>query len=786
MNEQQHAAVAHDPAPSVRDHSGALNRAWSRLVAIGRDAVKDTIAGLVASVILIANIISFGALMFPGALNAGVPVAIWAMLIGSCICGTWIALVTSLPPVATGIDSPTGTVLVLLSAAAGSSVIATGGSPQTAVQTVMLIFTAATFVSGILLYGLGACRLGSYFRFVPSSVVGGFLTATGCFLIAGAVRMTTGRTFALSQLTANWTGNEIAKLAAAVVALAVLVGLRRWVKSAFALPTALLVMWLTGLVVLQSLGLSSPEHGWYFPALARLTKWSPFEAARTSQVTWSMMVRLIPEFLAVTIVALISLVTKVSSIEVGRQASGDLNCELRAHGIASVVAAPLGGLASSLQVGTSRLLEHAGGATRMSGVVCALALGFVGLTNFNLQGLIPIPIIAGLVFYLGYTFIVDALYRPCVQRAWLDLLLTVGITVVCIQYGYLVGVLAGLVCACILFAMSYARLGIVRRHVTRAQFASYVERSAEASKYLRETGDAIQLYWLSGYIFFGSSEGVFERIRADIDALLPRQVAHVILDFGMVSGSDSSAIVSLTKLRNFCNQRGTTLIYCSLAPASRAALERGGFFGGKSRHQVFADLNSALAWCEDRLLAKANVDAEFSLAGFKSWLQRQLGANVSADDLLAYLERKDADGSQIFYREGEPADTLDLVAAGRLSIEIAKGNGESLCVRRTMTHTVVGEMGFFRHAARSATVSADGPAILFTLTRANLDRMRGERPDLASAFADFIIRILADRIDVANREVAALEPLFTASLRASSSRVPPNGSVRPQTAHSFD
>ena len=785
MNEQQHMAVAHDPAPSMRDHSGALNRAWSQLITIGRDAVKDTIAGLVASVILIANIISFGALMFPGVLNSGVPVAIWAMLIGSCICGMWIALVSSLPPVATGIDSPTGAVLVLLSAAAGSSVIAAGGSPQTAVQTVMLIFTAATFVSGVLLYGLGVFRLGSYLRFVPSSVVGGFLTATGCFLIAGAFRMTTGRTLALSHLTTNWTGNEIAKLAAAVVALAVLLGLRRWVKSAFALPIALLVMWLTGLVVLQSLGLSGPEHGWYFPALARLTRWSPFEAARTTQLTWSMTVQLIPEFLAVTIVALISLVTKVSSIEVGRQASGDLNCELRAHGIASVIAAPLGGLASSLQVGTGRLLQDAGGATRMSGVVCALALGFVGLTNFNLQGLIPIPIIAGLVFYLGYTFIVDALWRPCVQRAWLDLLLTVGITVVCIQYGYLVGVLAGLVCACILFAMSYARLGIVRRHVTRAQFASYVERSSEASKYLREAGNAIQLYWLSGYIFFGSSEGVFERIRADIDAVLPRQVTHVILDFGMVSGSDSSAIVSLTKLRNFCNQRGTTLVYCSLAPASRAALERGGFFGGKSRHQVFADLNSALAWCEDRLLAKANVDADFSLAGFKSWLQRQLGANVSADDLLAYLKRKDADGSKIFYREGEPADTLDLVAAGRLTIEIAKGNEESLCVRRTMTHTVVGEMGFFRHAARSATVSADGPAILFTLTRANLDRMRGERPDLASAFADFIIRILADRIDVANREVAALEPLFTASLRASSSRVSASGSVRPQAAHSF-
>jgi sulfate permease, SulP family len=79
-------------------------------------------------------------------------------------------------------------------------------------------------------------------------------------------------------------------------------------------------------------------------------------------------------------------------------------------------------------------------------------------------------------------------------------------------------------------------------------------------------------------------------------------------------------------------------------------------------------------------------------------------------------------------------------------------------VRRISTHTVVGEMGFFRHAMRSATVSADGPTTLFTMTRAKFERMRRERPDLASAFDDFILRILADRTDFSNRAVAAMTP----------------------------
>jgi len=591
---------------------------------------------------------------------------------------------------------------------------------------------------------------------VPYFVVGGFLAATGWLLITGGIRMTIGHALVVNDLATEWSLTEIAKLACAVAVLGVLFALRRWVKSAFAIPAALLLMWLVGVVVLQYLGLSDPARGWYLPSLGALAKWSPFQAARTSHLTWSMVIGLIPELLAVTIVALISLVTKVSSIEVARQAAGDLNREFRAHGIASLIIAPFGGLTSSLQPGTSRLLEQAGGATRMSGVVGALALGLVGIANFNLPRLIPIPIVAGLVFYLGYTFIVDALWRPYSQRAWLDLILAVTIMAVCIKYGYLVGVLVGLVCACLLFAVSYARLGVVRRHATRAQFASNVDRSAEASEHLHTSGGAIQLYWLSGYIFFGSSEGVFERIRSDIEALVPRAVTYVILDFGMVSGTDSSTIISLTKLRNFCNQHDTTLVYCSLSPDNRASFMRNGLFGGKSPHQAFGDLNLALAWCEDRLLAGANLDTELGLAGFKRWLQQQLGTAARLADFLPYLERRDIDGSQILYREGELADTIDLVAAGRLSIEIARSNGESLRVRSIMTHTVVGEMGFFRCATRSATVATDGPTILFTLTRANFQRMRHERADLASAFDDFIIRVLADRIDVVNREVAAL------------------------------
>src|SRR5579863_2310635 len=101
-------------------------------------AFKDVTAGIAASVVPIANIISFGALLFPD-LQTGVPIAIWGMLIGSCIGGVWIALKTSLPPMASGMDSPTVAVLATVSTITGTEMMAAGATQEAAVQSVMLI-----------------------------------------------------------------------------------------------------------------------------------------------------------------------------------------------------------------------------------------------------------------------------------------------------------------------------------------------------------------------------------------------------------------------------------------------------------------------------------------------------------------------------------------------------------------------------------------------------------------------------------------------------------------------
>ncbi len=722
-----------------------------------RMLASDAMAGFVASIVLLTNIVSFSALMFPGALAHGAATAIWAMLVGGAVVGAWVSWRTTLPPIASGMDSPTGAVLVVVSASAGHALLAAGSTPPQAIEATMLLFTVATALSGALLLGLGVARWGASLRFVPYFVVAGFLGATGWLLITGGIRMATGHR--LSDLLSPWTGPEVAKLACAIAVGAVFLALRRWVRWPLALPAALLAMTALGTLALRRLGLAGPAQGWYLPSLGMLTPWQPLPAAHATALPLRTFIGHLPELVAVAIVALVSLVTKMSSLEATRKTASDLDVELRAHGLATLVAVPLGGIASSMQMGTSRLLENAGSASRFSGVACAAVLAAVALLHFDLPALIPLPIAAGLVFQIGWGFLVEAFAKPLAQRDRLNLLLALVIMAACVRYGYLTGILGGLVFACLLFAVSYARLGVVRQHLSRTQFAGNVTRSAAAAQCLADGGEAIQLYWLSGYIFFGSSEGVFERVRRDVRALPPGRVSHVILDFALVTAADASAPLGLSKLRNFCQQAGVRLACSGLAPELRRALDREGLFRGRDVPAPFADVNAALAWAEEAVLAQAGLGpqaAEADAAGVEAWLQAQLGSRAAVAELQPYLERRSFDDGQVLYRQGEAADAIDLVVAGRLQVEVAAGGATPQRLRSITTQTVVGEMGFFGHTARSATVRAEGPATVLTLTRERFQRLRHERPDTAAAFYEFLLRTLSERIRLSEQMALAL------------------------------
>lgn len=124
--------------------------------------------------------------------------------------------------------------------------------------------------------------------------------------------------------------------------------------------------------------------------------------------------------------------------------------EMGAHGVATLAAVPLGGIAGSMQLGTSRLLDNAGG-TRWAGAACALVMLAAALLNLDLLALIPLPVAAGLVLQLGWGFVVEAFAKPLARRDWVQLALAAAIAAAacawrgCVRLGYVAGVIGGIV-----------------------------------------------------------------------------------------------------------------------------------------------------------------------------------------------------------------------------------------------------------------------------------------------------------------------------------------------------
>ena len=99
----------------------------------------------------------------------------------------------------------------------------------------------STLFTGILLFGLGALKLGQWVRFVPYPVIGGFLAASGWLLMTGGVEVDPGPTSrsrrrAGPMLSAEYGPQILVGLAFAVFI--VLIG--RLVPDYLALPIAFL------------------------------------------------------------------------------------------------------------------------------------------------------------------------------------------------------------------------------------------------------------------------------------------------------------------------------------------------------------------------------------------------------------------------------------------------------------------------------------------------------------------------------------------------------------------
>ena len=334
-------------------------------------------AGVISAVVQIAYCISFAALIFTGDLAGGFPLGLAGLIMGTVVTCIVIALTSTFSPVIGGADSPAVAVMSVLAASIATALAAKGASTDQIIVNILVALSVSTLLTGVLLYGVGALRLGQWLRFIPYPVVGGFLAASGILLITGGMEVVTQTD--LTLLPSSWAllysqlyGPQI--LIAMLFAVAIPM-LARWVPGYLALPIAFFAFLI---VVNGSLfGIVSDDTvrgAWFLPELGQLTLWWPLSAMVGDQVDWGVIAQSSAEIGSFCGVMAIALLLDVSSLEVARQKSGDLDQEFRSNGLANLLASVLGGFGGSLSMNACLLLDEFGRHHAVGGRHCRTGL----------------------------------------------------------------------------------------------------------------------------------------------------------------------------------------------------------------------------------------------------------------------------------------------------------------------------------------------------------------------------------------------------------------------------
>jgi SulP family sulfate permease len=736
--------------------SGTSSRVIGQSVSFGpklRTALNDVLGGGAASVLTVTFGLSYALLIFAGPLAPYLSYGVATTFISSAVLATVIALGSSLPFAIAGPESSTAAVTAILaSSLVERMAVADATAPLLA--PVLITLGLSTIITGIVLCGFGVTRMGRAIRYVPYPVVGGFLGATGCLLVFGAIRVITGERLQLATLDRFANMLTLSELAAACAMALVLYLAWHRSRSTFGLPAILIGGIIFAHIAFWFAGISLAEAqaaGWTFEPPPRVSLMLPWSANEISRYPWYALPDLLGNVIAVIFVTATSTLFNTTGIEVASQREANLERELNVTGLANILSGAFGGYTGCISISRSMLNLNSGGTGRLSGLtVAAISALMLGAAP-TLLGYMPKFVLGGLLIYLGadqlHKWIVESRRRLSVVE-YLSLL---AIIVIIVQWGFVAGVLIGVIIGCTTFALSAARIDSIKYGFDGSEYRSSLDRSRDDQAVLAEHGGKILGLNLQSYLFFGSANRLYQHVKALL-AQHP-ECRFLVFDFKLVTGIDSSAAYSFAQIKRTAHDRGIKLVLVHLPPAAEKALRSSEFISKEV--SIVAELDHALEWCENEIIAQ-HQGLEREEASLRDWFTQILGTEHDAAALMHRCQRIEVDAGETIVSAGDDADSMHFILDGRVGIMIPADEGRTTRVRSLGRYTTIGEMGLVSHAPRNATIQAEVASVLYVLSADQFEAIKADDPALSQKLLTYFVSVMAERLTFANRMITVL------------------------------
>lgn len=729
--------------------------------------ISSAAAGLVTGIIGVIRAISYASLIFSGALAIHLPTGLGITVFSTAITLAVVALTSSMAGmIATPLAAPTAILAIM---AAGIATELQGVPPGEQLATVLVMITLGTLLTGLLLLGLGLSKQGERIRVIPYPVIGGFMAGTGWLLTRGFVQITADMPLAWSSL------GELCKpemlwcwLPGLGFAIALLTATRLW-QQFWVMPATLMACATVFYLLLWGTDISldtARTAGWLlgpFPQGDQL--WHPLSLQLVSQVHWLAILHQSSGILTVVLISLLSLMLSNSSIELVIGQDLNLSHELKAVGLANVVASLGGGMMGNQALPSTLLVNDIGARYRLTGLLAVVPSIAVLALGSSFLSYLPKAVLGSVILYLGLSLLWKWLYQAYFRLPLWDYL-TVWVTLVVINtVGFLQGILTGFVITVILFMYRYSQVDVASQVFSGANTRSNVDRSPEENHILGQTGDQIYVLELQGFLFFGTANYLLSKVRdrtlgisagpisagqtpdsSTVETDRPAQpLRYVLIDFRQVSGVDSSAVLTFDKILKLARQQNFLVVLTNLSADLQLALQRG-INLDSDRCQLFTDIDRGLEWCEQQILALAAPAVAPEQTCFTDQLTQIFLTPDQAKDFISYLSLQTLPARHYIFRQGEVHTGLYFIKSGQVSVLLEQANGHSKRLQTCTTGHLLGEMRFYSKAPLSTSVVTDVPSQLYYLSKESFEDLQQNAPELAQALQTYIVTILCDSL----------------------------------------
>lgn len=459
-------------------------------------------------------------------------------------------------------------------------------------------------------------------------VIAGFLSGIGAELLKNGIHMASSKAFTAQFFTLQ---EQLLIIPAIVFAGIARLGQHRKWPVAISFP-CLLVVSLVGFQLLAhvyTMNMDDLRHaGWIFSwseeVIRETPMWYPWTSIDLGKVQWRVLTHeCFGFFVSLVILGALkySVATTSLSTLFGREISPDN--EMRVIGVANMLSGALGCCGGCHYLSAMGIMKQFDAHEKVPAVVCACLL--LGLWVVGIRSLQYVPkfVFGGLLLSVGLHFLEAYFVSPFRFLKPLEKAIVLLITASFLVIGMLQSVGLGIVISMIDLIYRIHEVGCVHHETTGMLSRSSVDRTPEQVAFLDAEGSAIFVLRLQGYLFFGTSVNILERIETRVQSLDFPKLQYVVIDFGLVPSFDATALMNFRKTSTFADLYMFDIYFCGLKPQIEAALRQNQY--SQRVHFLSGNVDITLEICENELLpAELTIQTTGTLVDWKRMSQLQL------------------------------------------------------------------------------------------------------------------------------------------------------------------